>query len=1013
MDQALQTAPPALDTIAGLQFLARAGELLGASLDYAKTLRQVADLAVPALADLCVVDVLEDGAPHRLAFEHVLAEKCALIEQLTAEFPPVGNSPAPAATVFRTGQPDLMPVVTPEVIARRTRNARHRDLILAIGMRSHLSVPLVANGQLLGVLSLAITESDRRFGEADLLFAQELARRAAIAIDNARLHAAVQHELAQRTALEQARALSERRYRAILEQSPMSTQILAPDGRTLAVNAAWEALWGLRLEDLAAYNVFEDPQLEAKGIAPLLRRAAAGEAVELPLIQYDPDATLPDRSRNAEPRRWVSAFAYPIFDEAGAVREVVLIHQDVTGVRAAEAQLRDSEARLQRALAAGRMSVWDWDFASDVMQCADDPMSFWGRRLHHASELQPDIDPADLPAMSERVRTAINGDGHFEQEFRLRSPDGRVRWMQSLAQVERSDEGTPARMVGVTMDVTQRREMQERTLLLARAGEVLGSSLDCQDTLAQVSRLLVPEFADWCAVDLLDESDNLVRVALHHLDPGKQWLGDALFARYPPRRDASWGPWQVIRTSSVEYVPEVDDDVLATMAHDEAHLRLMRGLDIRSLLRVPLVARGETIGGLTLVFGESGRRYAPEDVTLATELGRRVAVAVDNARLHAALQASDRRKDEFLATLAHELRNPLAPLRMGLALLDAGAAPDVATQARTIMDRQLRHMVRLIDDLLDLARVSQGRIELQRTRVSLATIIDTAVEASAPLLDSASLRITRDGDAEDAVVDGDLTRLAQVVTNVLNNAAKFTPAGGEVMLSTRRQGEDVVLCIADSGIGLAPVQLEQVFEMFSRTGDRSAQGLGIGLTVSRRLVELHGGTMWAESDGIGRGSRFCVRLPIACGAIDGITAMETAERRTAPGRRILVVDDNADAAETLRLLLELDGHHVAVAGDGEDALALVDRFEPELAFLDIGLPGMSGHDLARHLRSDPRFATLPLVAVTGWGREVDREAARRAGFEQHLTKPVAPEDVRTVVWQLANCGTPSQQAVRS
>jgi signal transduction histidine kinase/CheY-like chemotaxis protein len=435
----------------------------------------------------------------------------------------------------------------------------------------------------------------------------------------------------------------------------------------------------------------------------------------------------------------------------------------------------------------------------------------------------------------------------------------------------------------------------------------------------------------------------------------------------------------------------------------------MRGLDIRSLLRVPLVAHGETIGGLTLVFGESGRRYAPEDVSLATELARRVAGAVDNARLYAALQTSDRRKDEFLATLAHELRNPLAPLRMGLALLEAGAGADVATQARTIMDRQLRHMVRLIDDLLDLARVSQGRIELQSSRISLTTVIDTAVEASAPLLDAAGLRLVREEEAADATVHGDLTRLAQVVTNVLNNATKFTPAGGEVILSTRRQDADVVLCVADSGIGLAPGQLEQVFEMFSRTGDRSAQGLGIGLTVSRRLVELHGGTMWAESDGIGRGSRFCVRLPLVRGAADVATAARPIERRTSVGRRILVVDDNADAAETLRLLLELDGHRVAVAGDGEDALALVEHFEPELAFLDIGLPGMSGHDLARHLRSEPRFATLPLVAVTGWGRDVDREAARRAGFVQHLTKPVAPEEVRAVVWRLVNREAVAQQ----
>lgn len=980
-------------------FLAAAGEALASSLDYEQTLRQVARLAVPALGDVCLVDIVEDGVVRRVAVEHALPAKRDVLEALAREFPPQVGSPAPAGQVLATGVPELLEVIDSEVIARHTDSTRHAELIRGVGMRSHVAVPMKVHGRIVGVLSVGITESDRRYGPDDVSVFEEIGRRAAMAVENARLYRAAQAEIEHRRRVEAELRLSELRYRAILEQSPMSTQILAPDGRTLAVNRAWEALWGLTLDHVQQYNVLTDAQLEARGVTLLLRRAFEGEPQHLPEIAYEPDATLPEASRFRGAVRWVSALAYPVRDEHGAVREVVLIHTDVTEARTAQEGLRASEDRLNRALAATRMIIWEWDLANDVIECSDNAVEFFGMRVAHSEHFMRTIHPDDLPRVQAASRAALEEAVPFHAEFRLGPAGGPDRWVESRGTVQRNAEGVPTRFLGVTLETTGLKHAEERTRMLADAGRVLGASLDYTTTLADLSRVVVPRLADWYAIDLIDENGNLQRVSVHHPDPARVELAHELFRSYPSSREDGRGAWRVIDTGEAEWMEEILPSLLEQAARDEHHLRILRGLDLRSYIIVPLVAREAVIGVLTLVYAESKRRYAPADVEVATDLARRAAVAVDNARLFAQLQHEHRRKDEFLATLAHELRNPLAPIRNGLAVLAAAPDPAIAARMREIMERQLAQMVRLIDDLLDLSRVTRGVIELRRERVEVATVVAAALETSRPLLDAAGVAYAIRLPARELRIDADPTRLAQVLTNLLNNAAKFTPRGGQVEVRVHEEGPDCVLDVQDTGIGIEPTRLEQVFEMFARGPDSAAHGgLGIGLTLARHLVQLHGGSLRATSEGVGRGSRFTVRLPLAPCQADHPAKPTGARGAGATPHRVLVVDDNLDAAETLATLLRMDGHQVQVAGSGAEAIAEAARVAPELAFLDIGLPDMSGHELARRLRALQR-GPLRLVALTGWGRDEDRARAREAGFDAHLTKPV---ETQAVLAQLAH-----------
>ena len=418
-----------------------------------------------------------------------------------------------------------------------------------------------------------------------------------------------------------------------------------------------------------------------------------------------------------------------------------------------------------------------------------------------------------------------------------------------------------------------------------------------------------------------------------------------------------------------------------------------------------VVARGDALPGLeTQRVTRDGQRV---DVSLSAAplRGKNGVVTAElllfadvteRRRSERSLQEADRAKNEFLATLAHELRNPLSPIRNATEIMRLRAEPSSDLQwALDVIDRQLQHLTRLVDDLLDVSRITMNRMHLRRERIELEEILRDAVEACQPVLDEHEHRLSVTVDPH-MLVEADRDRLAQVVANLLDNAAKYTERGGTIQLSAVREGDTAVVMVRDTGIGIPSDQLGSIFEMFTQLNpplDRGGGGLGIGLTLAQRLVRMHGGTVEARSAGPGRGSEFTIRLPVA-------VPERRADSRTAPGRavprtslRVLVVDDKEDSAKSLGMLLEMTGNEVRIAHDGVAAVREAEQFRPHAALLDIGMPRMNGYEAARAIRREPWGRDIYLIALTGWGQEIDRFRSREAGFDQHLVKPVAPAEI--------------------
>jgi len=398
-------------------------------------------------------------------------------------------------------------------------------------------------------------------------------------------------------------------------------------------------------------------------------------------------------------------------------------------------------------------------------------------------------------------------------------------------------------------------------------------------------------------------------------------------------------------------------------------------------------------------------RVAERQRQLEREMSERLAVAQERLRLVDQLRQADRRKDEFLATLAHELRNPLAPLSNALELWDfvKNNRPQL-DELRGMMQRQVRQMTRLIDDLLDVSRISRGKISLRLERIELQSQVNTAIESVRPIVAANNQRLEISFPPDPVFVQGDATRVAQVVGNVLHNAAKYTPEGGRITVSVATEGNKASISIKDTGCGIPAAHLANIFEMFQQvdqTLDRAQGGLGIGLTLAKRLIEMHGGSIEATSPGPGQGSEFVIKLPAVAAEKQrqAVPAPSMAARRELPRRRILVVDDVHESAQTLARMLQAVGQDVAAVHDGYSALSHVREQRPEVVFLDIAMPGMNGYEVARRIRESSEIQSPMLIALTGYGQDDDRRRAYEAGFDVHLTKPTSIEQISTVLSQ--------------
>jgi signal transduction histidine kinase len=554
-------------------------------------------------------------------------------------------------------------------------------------------------------------------------------------------------------------------------------------------------------------------------------------------------------------------------------------------------------------------------------------------------------------------------------------------------------------------------EATRRFAFLAAASDSLFSTLDYGATLRALARHVVPALADLGTVRRVDEQGRLrpAELAWTDTDGTVKVLtvtdGDGLLASLADatRRclesgrevlvvDA--GPWPALPSGQPGQgaSPNGRQVVLA----DETTLR--------SVVLVPLVARGHMLGVLTLAMGPSGRMHGAADLALASDLAARAAIALDNARLYQNIQQEDQRKNQFLAMLAHELRNPLAPIRNAVEVLKLqGTQNAVLMGARDMIDRQVGHMSRLVDDLLDMSRLARGKILLRKHWVDLTGLVRETVEDYRSLLTGRGLRLEARVPEQPVYVEGDATRLAQVLGNVLHNASKFTDEGGSVMVQlsvTTDQPNKAVLAVCDTGIGIEREMLDRVFETFSQADsslDRSRGGLGLGLALVRGLVELHGGEVRAQSAGLGRGAEITIYLPVA-GTVPPPEPAHPIPASAPAVNRVLVIEDSPDTAESMRMLFSLTGHEVAVAHAGPAGLETAQVFRPQVVVCDIGLPGgMDGYAVARAIRQDPSLSGVRLIALSGYGQEEDRRRSREAGFDAHLIKPVDFADLRRLL----------------
>jgi signal transduction histidine kinase/ActR/RegA family two-component response regulator len=547
---------------------------------------------------------------------------------------------------------------------------------------------------------------------------------------------------------------------------------------------------------------------------------------------------------------------------------------------------------------------------------------------------------------------------------------------------------------------------QARLQQLVSAGALLTRSLEEQTTLTAIGSVIVPEIADVCRIDLLDKDGVLQRKLTHHVDPERERaMLEFVSTHVSPSDTPGSFTWAV--ATGKTFLANLEPSH-AEQYSDPGFRTFVRDFGLCAACVVPLIARGRTIGAMCALQAESGRRFSEEDGALIVELAQRAALALDNVRLFGesrdalrTAEIANRAKDEFLAMLGHELRNPLAPIVTSLEVM---ARRDGRNQReRQVIERQVAHLSRMVDDLLDVSRIASGKVDLRRARVDLRDVVGRALELTHPLLHERSRAPEIElGDAP-VPVSGDPVRLAQVVTNLLTNAAKFSAPDQRIAVELVRRGDVAELSVSDGGAGIPAELLPHVFDRFvqgEQALQRASGGLGLGLAIAKNLIELHGGRIAAASAGAGRGACFTVTLPLLDEADAALVPAPAAAAVPARRARVLIVDDNEDAAQSLALMLRLEGNEVCTAPDGLQALALLDEFVPEAAVLDIGLPKMSGYELAAALRADPRTRSIALVALTGYGRAHDRERALEAGFDEHLVKPVELDVLLTALHRL-------------
>jgi PAS domain S-box-containing protein len=611
------------------------------------------------------------------------------------------------------------------------------------------------------------------------------------------------------------------------------------------------------------------------------------------------------------------------------------------------------------------------------------------------------IHPDDRARVDEAWRQSILGRMPMLQRYRMRTRDGAYRWFETTGVPVLGDDGSLIEWVGSTNDVHAEKTAQDSLRFLAEASDLLASSLDYETTLATVARLAVPEIADWCTVDVAVDDGTHRRLAVAHVDPSKVEMAHALRRRFPPdpRNDAVT---RVIATGRSEWARHIPPEVLDERISDPEQREIMRELGLMSYIIVPLRTHDRILGTLSFILSDSRRRYSEADLAFAEELGRRAAVSIENARLYGAAQAGNQAKDEFLATLSHELRTPMTAVLGWARMLKLGLNAEESVEAVDAIERSATVQMQLIEDILDMSRIMSGKLRIQTSPVDLCAVTESALGTVRPAATAKDIEVFTSFPREVPPVLGDESRLQQIVWNLLTNAIKFTGRGGMVIVRVSSSADNVALTVRDNGAGISPRFLPHVFERFRQEDSsttRAHGGIGLGLAIVRHLVELHGGSIRAESEGEGRGATFTVELP----AMPGRTIVRSAahaqeEWPPLDGVSILVIDDEAMTRDVVAAILRRCNATVATAESPRDAHDQLDRLRPDVILCDIAMPDHDGYDFVRELRTrDPELARIPVLALTAFGRPEDRERALSNGFDGYLNKPIDPVTLATAV----------------
>ncbi|HUE12590.1 MAG TPA: PAS domain-containing protein [Planctomycetaceae bacterium] len=665
--------------------------------------------------------------------------------------------------------------------------------------------------------------------------------------------------------------------------------------------------------------------------------------------------------------RWINGVYTPTFDARGSADGWVAVILDFTERRHVEEALRRSEERFARFMQFLPGSAWIKDLNGRYVYANDAAVTIFDRsRESLYDKRDQEVFPAQVAAQfAENDRKALTSQTGVQLIETLEHSDGVVHHSLVSKFPILGPEQRPAFIGGIAIDITDRlqaekvrAESEERFRQLAETINEVFWMVDLRETkILYISPAYERVWGRTCQ-SLYDEPRSFIE-AVH---PDDKERVQAAAVERQSRGESTDEEYRIVTPEgSVRWIRN-------------------RAFPVKD-------AEGQ-------VFRMAG---IAEDIT-------------EKKRAEEALKQADRRKDEFLATLAHELRNPLAPICNAVELIQfAEGNPSAVEEARTVLKRQLGHLVRLVDDLLEISRITSGKLQLRKERIEFAAAVHSAVEATRPLVAAAGHELTISLPPEPIYLDADSTRLAQILSNLLNNAAKYAEKGGHIWLTAERQGDSVTVSVRDTGIGIAAEHLAHIFEMFSQALpalERSQGGLGIGLALVRGLVELHGGTIEAQSDGPGQGSEFTIRLPVASGpdrpSLPEQLGKPVESIGPTPKSRILVVDDNPDTTATLALILERRGHHVHVAHDGLEAVHAAAAFRPDVVLLDIGLPKLNGYEVAQRIRQQRGANKMALVAVTGWGQQEDRRRAMEAGFDHHLTKPVDVADLMRLLALVVN-----------